>query len=72
MIKFIKNIFTQNDWEVIQETTTESQMEHMMRVFGKCVTPKYDYQLTEMTKRKVIIILQCKNTGKIKKYVENI
>lgn len=72
MIKFIANLFTKNDWEIIQEITTESQAEQMLRLVDKCPSPNNDYQLDKLTAKKHITILQCKNTGKIKRYVETI
>ena len=65
-------LFKQKDWEIISETTTESQMEQSLRLTGECPSPRNEYQFRDMTARKHIVILKCKNTGKIKKMVENI
>jgi len=65
-------IFAKKDWEILQETTTESQAEQLMRLTDQCPAPRNRWDMEEMTRKKHITILKCKNTGKIKRFVEKI
>lgn len=58
-------------WEVHTDIT-ESQMEHMERLFGECPSPPNSIVMDRMTARKHIQILTCSKCGKIKRYVTNI
>jgi hypothetical protein len=60
-----------HDWK-IHTTKTESKMEQMLRLTGKCVTPSNDFQLDTLTKKKHITIMTCNCCGKVKRYVEDI
>lgn len=67
--KFLKSC--NHDWK-IHTTKTESKMEQMLRLTGKCVTPSNDFQLDTLTEKKHITIMTCNCCGKVKRYVEDI
>jgi hypothetical protein len=60
-------MFHKHEWEILSETTTESQIEQLKRL-GTTKCNIYNGMLD----RKHIIILICKKCGKLKRFVEDI
>jgi hypothetical protein len=65
-------MFCKHQWEMLSETTTESQLEQAVRVTGSHPTPQYDHQFEQMTERKFIQVVQCTRCGKLKRFKEYI
>jgi hypothetical protein len=67
-------MFCKHQWEVLSETTTESQFEHAMKVAqsrGAQGSIKIPGQMS-CAERKHILVVTCKKCGKIKRFVETI
>ncbi len=61
-----------HDWEIIQETTTESRAELQGKLTGKVAVASNSFDHQYLYKRKHITILKCKNCPKLKRFVEEI
>lgn len=59
-----------HDWIIVKDETTQSSAEHYGKCTGYTPTPKNNYHLEEMTKRKRIIIMKCGKCGKVDKTIE--
>ena len=67
-------MFCKHQWEVLSETTIESQFEHAMKVAqsrGAYGSIKIPGQMS-CAERKHILVVTCKKCGKIKRFVETI
>lgn len=62
-------MFCKHEWEVLSETVTESQLEHLNKVAGLGNGAEY---FQSMLVRKHIQVVSCKKCGELKRYVEEI
>ena len=66
------NLFCKHDWTVILERTTESKFEHEVKVARSSLGQATLYCGAGDSDRFHIVILTCKNCGKLKRYVSEI
>ncbi|UYD59147.1 hypothetical protein HPMBJEAJ_00032 [Aeromonas phage avDM6] len=64
--QIFKKLFCSHDMKIIFEYTSESIAEQLARVNCTKITPRYIDDLTNITSKKQVVIVCCKNCGKMK------
>lgn len=75
-MKFLKKLFCKHEWKIIKDEIIKSKLEYL-RDLGYSINPQSWYATkkyvnSKYLKRTKIIVLKCKNCGKLKKIVEKI
>ncbi|CAM0046057.1 hypothetical protein VPHF88_0111 [Vibrio phage F88] len=61
-------MFCKHDWNLIQETTTESKAEQNVRLFGQNPAPRNRLDYEEFHCKYLITTFSCNKCGKLKRY----